>query len=910
MVMKMEKRRVVRCLLSAHLTVMLLVSGCADSYGPAMGTKSERVEISQTHSEFSDLANSSDLPMRYISEGKIGISKVEAALEAADAGDLQARAELNKQLADFSARRVEVEAHVNKKLSEAEALRKKCNREYSKATAQIGAREAELDALIERKDTIVASLIKERDSKRHDIVADAREKFERETARIEQLKEIRNAIEVESNAEILEMTEASKATRERADATVLELEAQARAVQLETRARVDELNEQIKSATIRTKSEADRLNVCRETILKDAAARVRELRAKAGTIEANLASGEYQLKLAEAESVKAEGRAKAEEKSANAPTRFEKAMAEIDRLRAETRHHQETSAANHESQLAEIEAKLDDELNEVKKLRISSDRAEQVARAEFVKAEAGARAEAARETAVHAEAVAEAQKLAIIAEAEAEAARIKQEVLEEIASKKAAKKVEMDKNTTGVPEQAEELHEVPDVPQVEAVAAQIEPDHIAEYRKSFAEVMRTRAHADAYEMVARATFAEAKANILAAKTQEDAVASEQLAIADALEAQARARFSEIETKTEKEIDVVESKYRQQVVQAESFRKEKEAEALDYRSQANALEQITHARAEQLLAEAEAVSKSGENDVKELRVALWAAQQRGGAQNSKLMTEAQSVADSQEALALQIDAQIDSARRYLDAELAKVENSIQSAARIAQADYQQALTQAVVLRQKTDAEISRVNARFAMEHAISKAQIGRDKELVLSQSLRGEALCDRMIADASATKTCENANIDAKNATAQADMNIILAANSAKRGAAQVYLDAVKARFNARIQQVASERSVERAEEQNAIAMKRTDLASAVAQAMAAREDSKEKLTELRKRQAELQTASMVNWSAKVAMFKSGSMEFEAPEIVDIPSQQPVEMPVPETTAVSHTVGTWGSDQAE
>jgi hypothetical protein len=232
-----------------------------------------------------------------------------------------------------------------------------------------------------------------------------------------------------------------------------------------------------------------------------------------------------------------------------------------------------------------------------------------------------------------------------------------------------------------------------------------------------------------------------------------------------------------------------------------------------------------------------------------------------------MTEAQSISDSQEALALLIDAQIDSANRYLGAELAKIENSIQSTARIAQADYQQALTQASVLRQKTDAGISRINAQFTMEHAISKAEIERDRELILSQSLRGEAACDRMVAKANTTKTCENANIDAKYATAQADVNIALAVNTATRETAQGYLDAVKARFFARIQQVKAERVVARANEYNTIARKRTDLASALAQAVAAREDSKLKLSELKERQSQLHIASMVNWSNKLAKFR-------------------------------------------
>ncbi len=77
--------------------------------------------------------------------------------------------------------------------------------------------------------------------------------------------------------------------------------------------------------------------------------------------------------------------------------------------------------------------------------------------------------------------------------------------------------------------------------------------------------------------------------------------------------------------------------------------------------------------------------------------------------------------------------------------------------------------------------------------------------------------------------------------------------------------------------------------------------------MAAREDSKLKLAALQKRQAELQTASMANWSDKLAMFKNGSTEFKAVEM-DIPSIQPVETPVPETTPVIHTAQTWSFDK--
>jgi hypothetical protein len=97
---KIQKKQITQRLVSTYLILMLLVLGCADKYGRILKPAHNRVEISEAHSEFSLLANNSDLPVKYVSEGKIGVSKVEMDLETADAGDVQARAELDKKLAD------------------------------------------------------------------------------------------------------------------------------------------------------------------------------------------------------------------------------------------------------------------------------------------------------------------------------------------------------------------------------------------------------------------------------------------------------------------------------------------------------------------------------------------------------------------------------------------------------------------------------------------------------------------------------------------------------------------------------------------------------------------------------------------------------------------------------------------
>ena len=81
----LKKRLTAPHWISTYLILILLISGCNDKYGRIIEPVNDRFEITEAHSELSDLANDSDLPMMYVSEGKIGVSKVEATLEEADA---------------------------------------------------------------------------------------------------------------------------------------------------------------------------------------------------------------------------------------------------------------------------------------------------------------------------------------------------------------------------------------------------------------------------------------------------------------------------------------------------------------------------------------------------------------------------------------------------------------------------------------------------------------------------------------------------------------------------------------------------------------------------------------------------------------------------------------------------------
>ena len=112
-----QGKRFIRKLLCAYLAIVIIcLPGCSSDYSQVLDQDDHEV-ISKTQSQFSKMANHSDLPVMYINEGKVGVSRVQATMEIANSDDMHARAKMDQQLADFNARRIEVNAEVNKALS-------------------------------------------------------------------------------------------------------------------------------------------------------------------------------------------------------------------------------------------------------------------------------------------------------------------------------------------------------------------------------------------------------------------------------------------------------------------------------------------------------------------------------------------------------------------------------------------------------------------------------------------------------------------------------------------------------------------------------------------------------------------------------------------------------------------------
>jgi hypothetical protein len=162
----------------------------------------------------------------------------------------------------------------------------------------------------------------------------------------------------------------------------------------------------------------------------------------------------------------------------------------------------------------------------------------------------------------------------------------------------------------------------------------------------------------------------------------------------------------------------------------------------------------------------------------------------------------------------------------------------------------------------------------MEEATAQAEIDRAMSLVHISKLKGEAEVERMLANAQADTDQALSQTDAAMASADADASIVMAEVAAKRRAADALHGAVKARFHSRRVEVDCDRICQMVNEYHNDAIRRTDLEASLAQAKAAREESRDQLAVLKNRQRDLQRAAVDNWDARLANLKDRSVQFE------------------------------------
>ena len=859
------------------LTMALAVAtviGCASSmntgthYGNAATVSNPHAQTTQTLKYMKENAHRHHLPDKYYSEAQIGMGEVTAKRDAARAAEIERDAIFRNQTAHIAARRQSALTNENISLAEAEKLKKEFAAMHRRTAAELAARERETKADAENWISIRTALAKEYQSAQNDLISQAEYDFAQDQARLEKLRTVREATENEGLAALDQMQENARATRARAIATAAALRTEAQAVKEQTAARATDLSKRTGTVRQRSVAKSNRLLAQATASEQNSRARANELEARATALEVQASQKESELKVTTAKSQRQKAQAAYDVDLSNARSGYERAIAEIERFRGDANVTIHQAESDFGKQLGELNAWLKDALAEVGKIRAKADRLEMDAHAEFVKAEATARAKAWRETAAHQDTLAEAQMKKIMAEAETEAARIREQTLTELARKMNAGKVEFEGQTTPGPEQPAELHNVPDAPKVAKVTPRIEPEHVAAYRSALAQVMRGRIRADAQQTALQATHTEHQKKIDAVRTQQLALAAEQNATADALGKKAEAELAEHTAQVDAELATAKSSYTRAIVEAGAFRKEVLAEATNMRAKAKAEVDTGFAQAQAWRKEADVVTNNADAEILAIKAELQATHQRGEAEHNRLVTEATSVQESQSALACQIESEIKTAQQSLQAELTKLDRQLDTGYVIAKADYEETLVLAEVLGRKNEVELARIAAQDELQQAMTRAELERARDELYVNQVKNEAEIDRIVAGALAEREQSVAICDAAEVAARAQADVNTANALAQRRIASAHEEAIKSLFDARLAQVYSERILAKNENFLDQSFHRVNVETALAQARAAREDTRNRLAQLAKRQKQLQTAAMQDWDSRLARHRN------------------------------------------
>lgn len=819
-------------------------------------------QTASTQRYFTKKAKKNNLPEKYLSEARIGMTEVDTQLAYARASELKRDATVRKENAWIRNRRVNAAAEEETGLAELNRLKKEQKARQADLVAQLSARERQAKVTVEKNTRMAEALAKEQRTIQQDMISQAEKGFDESKAHIEELRVIRLATEKEGAASIAQARKNAAATRARAAATVAKLRQESQTVTDKTTARVGELCTQLATIPKQFQAKSTQLKSRANSIEDQARAKAAELYARAMALEKQSAEHKYNLMLSVAKSERQQAQAKAERRNAGAKAAYERATIDVERMRGDAHMTLQSAQSEGTRQFGELNAWFKRSKANIDRLRSGTDRFEKSTRAEFVKAVAKHVADAMRETNEHQQVLSEAQMKTSIAEAEMKAAIVHEHLMKELARKTKAGKNELS-GKTAVTNEHMDLGAISS-PKVAAVAKNIHPETIATFRSALAKVLYERMSADAQFSSLEASFTEQQANIESIRDQRIAVGNEQLATADVVQLQAVAGLAEANANITAERAAARSVHDRSIVEAETFRRNALTEVAEMRAQAKAALDVAAAQAQALEKGARTVMENGQTEVDAVQVALRSAEEQGEAEASRLMAEANSVEQSEAALAEQIDAQINAAEQELVAELTRVDREIESSTTIAETNYNEMLAQAEAIGLQAEMEIKRLAARNELEKAVALADVERLHDLHFVNTIKGEAEAERFLAETLAKRSNADATLDAEQVAVWTYADITSAAIDAQRRIAVARASTVQSLFNTRLVEVDADRIKKKAEALVNGSLERANAETILAKANAAREKTKERMARLVTHLESVQRAAVKDWDSRLS----------------------------------------------
>jgi hypothetical protein len=827
------------------------------------------VNVSRTYGQTSSVqdyftrkAEKNDLPQKYISEARIGMTEVDVVLNSVRATELDRDATFRRRSAQLWNKRTNATANEEISLAEIHEARRQQQAKRMELAAQLAARERQLETLDEKNARFAEAWAKEQRTIQQEVISQAEWESDEAMARIEQLGVIRDTTEGEALATIAQLRSNARATRARAEANIAQLRQEARAVSEKTAANVGELTSKLATVPLRFHAEASRLETQANSIQARTFAKAEELKARAGATETQAAEHEYNLMVFVARTNRQRVEAKAGLMNTKADTNYERGIIKVERMRADAHMILQNSQSEATRRFEELDAWFQRSKARVDLMRSTADRDEKIARAEFVKVVAKHTADAMRETNEHQQVLSEAQMKATIAEVETKAAEVHEQIMSELENQTHIGGVGFPGKATPTDESMD--LDVPVSKKVMAVAPNIDPEDIANFQSSLAKVLHTRTSADAQFSSIEATYNEAKTAVESEREQQIAVGTEQLAVADAMQLGINAALAEEKATVVAKLEAGRIAYDSAMVETEAFRRNALADVSELRALAKATLDDGSAGAQALRKESQVVMDNGQEEVEAIQAELRSAKEQGEAVSNRLIAEANSIEKGKTALAEQIDAQIAATEQELVADLSNLDRQIESKTTIAETNYYEMLAQAENLGLQTEMEIKRMAARNAFEKALAQAEVERLHDMNFLEGIMNEAQIDRRMAETLADRSNWDALNDAEQVAIQAQADTFSAEVDAQRRIAAARATTVKSLFNTRVVEVDTDRVKEKADALVKASRERANAETILAEAETAREKTRERLARLVKHQASLQRAAVTDWDSRLS----------------------------------------------
>jgi hypothetical protein len=877
-----RRGRVVISALVSSLAAASLV-GCASDGGfaffkPHTQTYSEddlagqatiALDADQTQGQFNaewykQEAQAVNLPDRWLGEAWNEISENEARRAAAQSGIAVADADRFQQLAAANAAYERAASRRDVTGFRAGTLQEVYDAKIGELGAQSEA--ADLsganDARRNNAEVEITSLEWQQQFER--MYAEAEAEWTKSNANHAKMLAERERVQNAGHAKINQMEEVAELTEKRAAERVAQLRAEARAIQIQAQAQVDAIDRSITTTGEQFDARAERWRELADAADNAADARVAELRSKAESLADQDAEGNYELNKLTSQLEYDRKLAESEQMTMAAEALAQQTKASVDRLRAEADKDLSLSQTDYETEIAAIDRFVEHGESEIAYARAEANRIEREARAEFIKAEAAARANAIRETSRHQQQLSEAERELIAAEAKAEAARIQKDLYRTLANQRAKGMVTLPNKTDQPDPAARNGDDNPAMTAASNKPTLLRPEHVAAFRSSLAQAASIRKQQDASEKALFATAQERTTQANAWWDQRVAQHESALAKADSIERKGAADVEELYFEADAVVSAAEAERSRALAAADAFRRETMAKIVGLHAEADAIERTAQAEVTEYLARAENAENAGASEVGHLRVSMDSSGVRGEAEAHRLLAEANAFERTQLAVVSQMRQEIASAEQTLAAELTKLDQAAQSYIAIAEATYDEATSEADTFASISEARVAQMVAANTADEQISEAQVAFLNNLRNATELAAQANVQRMVADAEfefgefqAADMIERARIVAESRMAEAEAE-------AQFDIASANDRAVRARFDSRVVQTESERN--RAYAQRYLRQQREYAAWAQAAAAAASyaDISAQALAQLDQRAQAFRLIAQENWDERLA----------------------------------------------